>query len=396
MVTHRMSAEGIGEFVESAVHRLLPGYERAPELERGRGQLLFENREAKRLLRFDVGRPKDHVWMIAFSFTRRPDVAALDDRAMPHRSFKSAEIGAFPTGGAEDRARLLRWLEHYAKNLHLIQFEDPFLHRFLEAFPLETRDVQLGMETIRRALSEATLGLRGDIPRSELTLPFGTVFVERDPGYVSMSGNVPPFSRVAVDERRKGPAHGWFEVKTVSFVPGFFMSEAARNRLFADFFEAARRELASVGRWQVAADGPSSRVDMIQSPDGLALEPSRSFVIRLNRGNAAFVHLLEGKNETEWRRLYEHKDAAPSPLAVLEHAIATTPEEFDGYKALADHYAAAGQLAQQNLALGLGYLRARKLPGIARGKLNLARQADSKCPGLDDAFAELELRAKDS
>jgi hypothetical protein len=386
-----MSAEGISKFIEGAVRSLLQGYERARDLERGRDELLFEDRVAKRLLRFDVGRPKDHVWMIAFSFTQRPDVAAIGDRAMPSRNFKSAEIGALPTGGAEDRARLLRWVEHYSKSLELIQFEDPFLHQFLEAFPLETQDVQLGTETIRRALSEAMLGLRGDIPRSELTLPFGTVFVERDPGYVSTSGNVPPFSRVAVDERRKGPAHGWFQVKTVSFVPGFFMSEAARNKLFADFFEAARRDLESVGRWQVAADSSSSRVDMVQTSEGLALEPSLSFVTRLNRGNDAFVHLLEGKNETEWRRLYEHKDAATSPLAVLVRAVATRPEEFDGYKALADHYAATGQLAQQNLALGLGYLRARKLPGIARGKLNLARQADPNCPGLDDALAELEL-----
>jgi hypothetical protein len=46
-----------------------------------------------------------------------------------------------------------------------------------------------------------------------------------------------------------------------------------------------------------------------------------------------------------------------------------------------------------------GYARARDLegaPDVARGKLNLARQADPSCPGLDDALAELEHAARPS
>ena len=108
-----MSAEGVGKFIERAVHALLPGYTRARDLEGARDELLFEDRGAKRLLRFDIGHPKDHVWMVAFSFVQRPDVAGspiayAEPKLQERRGWPPSHPRCRRTSAAAEMDRALR------------------------------------------------------------------------------------------------------------------------------------------------------------------------------------------------------------------------------------------------------------------------------------------------
>jgi hypothetical protein len=118
----------------------------------------------------------------------------------------------------------------------------------------------------------------------------------------------------------------------------------------------------------------------------------------INRGarTRPFADFIAPLDEASWRSIHD-KTATPSdPVALLEAAIAREPRSFAHYKALADHHARAGDQARANLALGLGYLRAHRVLGVARGKLDLAAAVDPNCPGLAEARRELEEAVKGS
>jgi hypothetical protein len=391
-----VASPAIDALIRETVARELPDFERAPDLEDSSRALCFEHPASRRLLRFDIGRPKQHAWMIAFSYRVRPELRTLLDRGLPNQDLESAEVGAFPTATARDRERLKRWIAHYAAHFALIDFKDPFLERFLDGFVPDAEDEALGLATIRGGLTDAVLRLRGDVAKSELALPFGTLFVEQEPGHVSSRGQVPAFARLALDQSRVGTPDGWFTVNSIAFAPGLYMSASARERLLSRFFDEARQELATTGAWALVPDTEvdGKKIELVQSAGRLSLRPSRAYVRHLNSGRSAFLRLMQDIVDDSWRGIYEHADVADDSEQALEAALSAAPDQFEPYKALADFHAARGNAARSNVLLALGYLRARKLPGIARSKLELARSADPACPGLAEALAELEARAK--
>jgi len=381
----------VGKLVEQLVQSELRSYVRAHELEENSGTRCFEDASSKRLLRFELGRPKEHLWMIVVEYRDRPNLEALLNRGELTSTLKSIEIGALPISSDWDRERLRRWIAHYASHAQFIDFNDASATRFLDAMTLDPKDVEIASETIRKALSDKVLALRGDVAKSELVLPLGTLLIEQEPGFISSRGRVPNYARLSLDEGRRGSASGWFPVDTIAFIPGFYMSRNAREHLLLGFFDEARSAITHVGEWTLAGSGSGDplRVDIIRDSDHYALRPAKGYVLHLNRGRSEFIALLE-READGWRAIYEHRDVAHSPLETLERALADAPNLFASYKALADYYAAEDEPARSNLFLGLGYLRVHKLPGVAKAKLNLAQAADPSCDGLTEAFAELE------
>ena len=378
--------------IESTVRRLLPIFSRATDLEENRNALCFEDISTSRLLRFELGRPKEHVWIIVFQYISRPDIHAILDRGLPNPAFTVAASGPLPLRTEDDAERLSRVITLYREHYDLLDFGDPFLSRFLDALVVDQADISLAKRTIRRCLAEAVFDLRGDVAKSELALPFGTIVVEQDPGYVSRVGNVPPFARLVLNENRKASASEWLKVDTVYFFPGIYMSPRAREDLLVTLFDEARQSVQAGNTWELAKgdDGDLREILLVQRAGHFALRPSRDYVIHLNRGRSAFATMLTQLGSNEWVAVYEHQALANDELAVLESQMREHPDQVETYKALADYHAAKGDVARSNLVLGLGYLRARKVPGIARAKLNLAADADPDCAGLAAALAELE------
>jgi len=381
----------VGKLVEQLVRSELRSYVRARELEENAATRCFEDASSKRLLRFELGRPKEHLWMIVVEYRDRPNLEALLNRGELTSTLKSVEIGALPTSSDWDRERLRRWIAHYASHAQLIDFSDASATRFLDAMTPDPKDVEIANEAIRRSLSDRVLALRGDIAKSELVLPFGTLLIEQEPGFISSRGKVPNYARLSLDEGRRGSASAWFPVTTIAFMPGFYMSRNAREHLLFEFFEDARSAITHVGEWTLAGSGSDDplRVDVVRDSEHYLLRPTKAYVLHLNRGRSEFIALME-READGWRAIYEHRDIAHSPLETLERALANDPDQFASYKALADYYAAEHEPARSNLFLGLGYLRVHKLPGVAKAKLNLAQAADPGCDGLTEAFAELE------
>lgn len=77
-------------------------------------------------------------------------------------------------------------------------------------------------------------------------------------------------------------------------------------------------------------------------------------------------------------------------IAGLVERTRVNPSDFDAYLALGERLERQGRRAEANVWLALGYWRARKLPGIAKGKLAIAKSINPAAPGLAEARAEIE------
>lgn len=379
-----MKRPSLSQVIEETATNELAGYTRARDLEDDIKCLYFENVESHRMVRFELGRPKAHVWMMAFSYSTRPTPRELNNRGLPNPNLRSLNIGPLPMLTPSDEERFVRWVRHYAQHASLIAFDDPFNARFLDAFSLSKDDTALAVETARNLLAARILSLRGDVPKAEVGFPFGTVFVKQEAGFVSPRGSVPPFARLAIDESRRASPSAWLEVNTTTFVPGFYMSDRARDETLRALMEDASRSV----KWSLVSDG-ERRVDLARVATGFALEVSKGYVVHLNRDRPTFLRLIESLADDDWKDLYEKKSVAPNAAETLLARLSEAPGDFSSYKALAEYYAGRNDAARSNLFLGLGYLRVHKLTAVARGKLELARATDSKCEGLVEAFDEL-------
>ncbi len=359
----------------------------------------FEDPRAQRILLLQLGNPPKHVQLLVVRYRTRPaSPAAFDDLGARKPEFDVVWLGPLPLTTEEDRERLGRLLEHIDQRGDLIDFGDPFLRTFLDALQADPRDIERARGFVRDAVWHAISRLRDDVANSSVTFPFGTVKLGRARGYMSALGMVPDFVRIDLSAQPVGDAMGWFEVNTTSYVPGMYVSPAERTRIFAEYFEEGRRLVANTGRWEFIAPGATATGEMreglaiIQKNGRPDLEPSKSFVQWLNRGlrTRPFAEFITPLDDSSWRSVYEGRAAVSDPIAMFESAISREPTKFENYKALADEHARAGNHAKANVALGLGYLRARGLTGLARGKLDLAAAADPNCPGLAEARRELD------